>query len=266
MAENFTEKQASENSSENRRDTMRSVLGKLLNLAMHEGTPEHEAAAAMSRATEIMVKYNIVQSEAIRSENVRIEDTMIEAEESTFYKFRSQSWEATLGNGIAKAFDCQIMLRKASDWGGENDKIVFVGNNRDIADVLFFFGYLRMMVGGEARKRYKKIGDRQDFAAGASTRIGDRQDFAAGASTRIGDRLGELYKLQAKMLPGDTMALVIVKKGAVSTYIKKKYPKMGTFSAKSVRNGGAYSSGGSYGNTVGLSKGHSAPAPQQLNG
>jgi len=241
-----------ENPSENtrRRDTMRGIVAKLLNLAMHTGTPKHEADTAMVRATEIMAKYNIAHHEAILKDNKRIEDTMTEVLMDMFYSYKSQGWEAFLGKGIADAFDCEILISQKANWSGENDKISFLGNDQDVANVAYFFDYLQMLVAGESRQRYIKIGD--------------RNDFGMGASRRIGERLKVLYDKTAKAMPSNCTALIVVKKGAVSAFVKQKYPRTGTIYSKQVRNGDAYYSGKSYGNTVGLSKGvgGASPTPQ----
>jgi len=245
--ENTSENQA-ENPSENRRQTMRSVVAKLLNLAMHEKTGKHEAETAMARATEIMAKYNIARHEAILKSNIRMEDTMTEENMEMFYAFRSQSWEAYLAKGIACSFDCDMILKRASRGFGnqENDMVCFLGNDDDVANCCYFFDYLQMLVGGESRKRYKKISD--------------RNDFGTGASRRIGERLKELNRRQAEMLPTDCTALVLVKKGSVTEYVKKKHPRVGSVYGKRAQNGEVVAQGKAFGNTVGLSKGVGSPS------
>jgi len=241
----------SENNQENRRDTMRSVVAKLLNLALHPNTPKGEKDAAMDRATQIMAKYNIAQHEAILKDGIDINDTMTEEVMDMFYSYQSQGWEAYLGQYIGKAFDVEIILKKAR-YSDESDKINFLGNSGDVGNTVYFFDYLQMLISGEARLLFKKISD--------------RNDFGMGAGRKIGERLEELYlKVQAAM-PSDCTALVIVKKGAVSTFVKNKYPNMGQTRGKSVRNWGAYDKGKDYGSRVSLGKGIAGNSPSKQIG
>ena len=236
-----------------RRDPMRRVVGKLLALALHEKTPTHEAETAMQRATEIKAKYNISKYEAMLKSTTHMEDTMIEEQVEMYYSYRTQNWEAQLGKVIGDAFDCRTILLRKKLHSGNNDCLTFLGNDSDIANVMYFFDYLQMLIAGEARQQFDLVSD--------------RNSFALGAAERIGERLEDLYKRIEKIMPSDCTALVVIKKDAVSTFVKEKYPYLkSSGKCRAIRNHNAYRKGQKYGNSVSLSKGIGGEPRQQLTG
>jgi hypothetical protein len=184
-------------------------IRKLLALASNN-TNEHEAALALLKAKEIMLKYNI--------DNIDLEKDSKEDIIEVDFKISHSSEEYTLRfvYWLGKAFLVKPILIKRNIG---NDKIKFekyirfIGKTPDVAVSTFVFSYM-MNILDQKSKEY-------------STKLKKRKDYDLGFVTAVCDKL---KKMEDERIIGQTFyedhpenALIISSNALINQYIKEKY-------------------------------------------
>lgn len=213
------------------RDKVVSKLEKLLALA--QSPNPHEAKLATDKAAELMAAYNVEMAEiqAARGEvQKKAEIVKIDG-----LGPQVDRWEAALGFGVGKAFDCRaIVHRTANGW-----QTWFFGFAEDLHFAQYFWNFLRV----SAKMESMKVRGRANQNA-----------FLLSFTDVVVSRLKEMYS--KKMEYSDCRALVVVKAGAVDDLVNETFPKLGKLSCPTPKGGSAaaYAKGRAYGNNIGLGR------------
>jgi len=183
-------------------------ITKLLNLS-DEGKNEnpHEREVAKRMAAKLMAEHAISFFEIEANGNGQEKKPALTEEQVGSLTQKYRKWEGLLGLYIAQTWDSEIVLTKKFDG---NTIINFLGHKSDIEMVKYFFLYLRRTVGVKERL-YK----------GRS-----KNDYTFGMVNVLGQRLKELYKVRQEVTPSECRDLIVVKKDAVSAFVKQKYPRL----------------------------------------
>lgn len=118
-------------------------IKKLLAMAEHAGSNEHEATIAMERAYKLMAKHNIDRSE------VNDNDEVEEVNGNSFTRKRGGPWARGVCHGIAALYFCEYYYR-----GGKQrtDTHSFVGTEGNVAIAQMVSNYVMDMIDGEAKR------------------------------------------------------------------------------------------------------------------
>lgn len=202
-------------------------IQKLLNLAGNNPS-EAEAEAAMLKAQQLMAQYHIDEKALGRTEEKKVETTIIPGHHNT-------SWAIRLANVITNNFRCNLLRVP-------NQGLMFVGLAEDVAIARGIYVFATQVLD----KNMKKL-RRQYRKQGLSTE-GISQDYSAGFVAGLNDK----YK---KQVEENGWALVLVKDALVVAKTEAlKDPSKKTYQAKGkARRGdaGLYARGYQDGNTLG---------------
>jgi len=189
-------------------DGIKTVIAKLMTLAMDPRTPIHEADTARQKAAKLMAKHQIDIASVKTLENGFASD-MIEVQTELFYygSQRDMKWEGYLSNGIRRNFDCNALL--TYDENGDN-VISFMGHSKDVELVLYFFNYLQSKIASMIKGKYHTQKD--------------SNSYARGLVSNVSKRLAEMYKEMESALPADVTALVVRKKEDAQAFMDGLYP------------------------------------------
>ena len=93
---------------------------------------EHEAAAALAKAQQLLDKYRLTESE--------VSTTEATIESSTGLNESGGAWEGSLASTVGKAFDCFVIRQRSYQFGSS---FVFYGHKNDVELCQFVYGYLQ---------------------------------------------------------------------------------------------------------------------------
>lgn len=206
-------------------------------LALANSSNEHEAALAAGHAQRLLSEHNLAMADI---ETTRQPDKA-ESVETTVSK-NLPKWLRHLSAGVSSAFDCQAVHHPATG------KMTFIGVGADVQVAVYTFTYLDRTV----RKLCSSYMKRHAVGTIANRhREMMRHSYYLGAVSTITSRLRE----QKARTPVSTGALVPVKEGL----IRQAMSEIGTIrtmqSRRSFVNSGAYASGQTDGEDVGLRHG-----------
>lgn len=228
-------------------ESIKATIAKLITLANDSGAHAGEAETAMERATSLMKKYNLDQAQ-VMMQKVKEGDSLSAVEEKAtcYYNERSYDWEHVLAWGMSPIFDCKsIRLNTPRIIDGKLNQFYsmsFIGMPDDIALCLYFYDYCQNEVGLAMEK--------------FTSKIREGNDFALGMVHRIIERLNEMYKKVKEQTSTDEncTALIVVKKDAITDFVKDKYPTLTTRNQSTRRvDANAYAQGRAAGERIILS-------------
>lgn len=225
-------------------------------LALSTSSNEHEAAAAASKAQELLLKYNLEMSHIPQ-------DKGDEVERWDFLSPHTDQWLDFLINAVCSANLCRVVkgyewrdgTRDGNRWiaGTKMRKFYLFGKKPNLEVAEFMYAYLAGEIDRLTPKKQKKAWI---------------NSFRLGAVTIISKRLRE--ELQTFQSTEETKALVVVSDQALSTAVKKDFPKLYSGRGMSVSDYGAYNDGQAAGKTVqfrqGINGGSANAAGQALIG
>jgi len=181
-------------------------------MALGESPNPHEAELAMEKAAKLMAAHNISVIDVEASDGTieeHIHEVNVDGAGGSVDR-----WEGTMALMLCEIFDCEAVGHKYPKWQkdefGKKDAISFIGHDDDLALVVHFFIYLRRWIGRKAEVNYRLKRD--------------QEAYALGCIDTIKNRMKAVYVKMQEYIPADTMALMVVKKGAVSTKAKELYP------------------------------------------
>ena len=146
-------------------------IRKLFALAQ-DPSNEHEAAAALMKAQELLDKYRLTESEVFH--------TAEEITTSTVLNATGGAWEGSLASTIGRAFDCCVIQARSYQFGASQRSFVYYGEKTDVELCQFVFGYLQ--------HHLRRLADKYVFEhAGAGHPKSLRASYLMGA-------VGSLYQ------------------------------------------------------------------------
>lgn len=210
------------------REAMIDKIAMLMEKTVEQGCTPEEADAAINKAKELMLKYNIEMAKITNREQTQANG----AEKETVQYFDAEHWEQKLGWGISRAFQCKGI--------GHQSFMSFIGVRVDLELTMYFFNRFLRFIPSMAYKEFPQKSYKRK-----------RADFCSGASDAICVRLEELYKRFKEEAPPDTMALIVLKDGMIDKYIAEHFGKLG-FDRRRQRPTDAYRKGVAAGQGVSL--------------
>ena len=197
-------------------------------LALSKSSNRHEAELAAQRASELMAKYQI-EASAMEVSEVQSGHDAITREDFTVPGLKMKyQWVVILGYGVAKLFDGTILTSRRL-WG---TSFVFIGFKSEIPLMKELFLHLyRSWEGFVEADLDRAKADRLDSIYGAmGWEPRDTMKFKHGHGQGYADaifyRCVELAKERAAHLQASgnsCTALVVVRTGALSTYLKAQH-------------------------------------------
>ncbi len=212
-------------------DKIKKRLTKLL--ALSASPVEAEAEAAMKKCQELMAKYGI-RTIDIDEENrtANVKDASVDGTSK-----QVTTWESTLAAAIAQCLDGKSIIDKTpTGW-----QVMFIAGNTEIEIIIDLFKRVRRVISKKA-KEY------------AAINIGNtktlKHNYSVGMVSTIYTRLKNIY-----VDTPSTTALVVIKKDAINTHIKKVVgPTVKRTSNATIRDEQAYRSGMRDGHNVVLNQ------------
>lgn len=165
-------------------------------LALATSSNEHEAAAAAAKAQELLLKYNLSESQ------VTIGDLEEKAEHSEFYEKYKSGWMGQLMYGICQSLCCEMV--SSTQYKGKTFHIFGKPSNIEVATYLY--EYLRREV-IKIQPHYNKLA------------------FSMGAVVTINKKLRQTFT-EFQKASDQTMALVHVQNQAAIALRNEVFPKL----------------------------------------
>lgn len=187
-------------------------IQKLLNLSNTNDNP-HEAALALSRAQELLQKYNLSMAEIGK-----------EAGKKAFYirEFiplgNHEEWRRKLASTLAKYCFCEALFYR--QW--KNNQIVLIGEKDNIAVFQIMFTYIQEQLDAMAKKAFRKY--RKNNSEHVHGRVW-KMNFYFGALFIIRERLEE-EKQNFAASANDCKALIVIKEHDLREAIDGFYGKV----------------------------------------
>ena len=178
---------------------------KLMDKAADPATTEGERDAVQRKVEEFMARYKVTTMEATTPDEIK-DHEMIQ-EDIKFAVPGKSNWGFMLAAGIAHVFECDCIRTR-----GTQKIMHFLGFPDDVETCLYFFRVFQMQV---------------IFAIdgiGYDT-VNKKNSYAKGMTTRIYERMVDTYERVKEIVPAETKALMVVKKGAVEKFRKQQFPK-----------------------------------------
>ena len=124
-------------------DAIKALVTKLLATATSDN--EHEAALAMSKATELIEKHKLSMAELTDAETSQVEtEAVIKDESPIFAAGRISSWKTNLVSAIAKINGCKLIKYTGQGYavgGQRGSKLVIFGRPSDIGNTRFLLAF-----------------------------------------------------------------------------------------------------------------------------
>lgn len=241
----------------NEKDRIIDRIRKLMALSSSPEPGEAESAANM--ATRLMEQYEIGMADLRTGK--RTGDSLIE-ESVQAAKRRLGDWEGTLAVYISRTFDCQVVAG-SSPTTPLGAHLSFLGYEADVQLSLYFFKYLRRVVGRNSskvlekeKKKFKELFPHAHGRKAHSYGEAEARSYAFGMVSTLKDRLDLIYQKKEEMhQQAGTTDIVLAKKSAVEEFFKQKYPHTSkTFGNKRMGSSKAYRQGASDGQKVQLNR------------
>lgn len=256
------------------REKILAVIKKLLNMAEHSASNEHEALAAASRAEALMRKHNIQYAEAIKAEiksgaGVVSQATVATAKDNGTATKQTPPWAQQIAVRVAELFDAPVRLDFIKTTKGYESAIRFHGYEHDVRVAVWTFDVLIATV-NRLCKVYRK--HPHYLLHGRTVMNAYRMGMVHSITNKIHQmvqekELAEAQELAAKQLTDGTAststALVWIKRKAID----EKFGKFVYRQAKApnIKNATAYHTGREDGRKVDIQSAITSTTSKALN-
>lgn len=238
-------------------ESVKSKIAKLM--ALSESSNPSEAAAALAKARELMLEYQIKGSVAPSIEKSRITETTIPNIQTP-----RQIWETELGAVVAEAFNCRCLFNKF--------KLFFFGTKEDLEIATYTFEQLRLRIRDmayyatgrhtEEFKREQGIDSMRGISGRNHPKVW-RMAYVAGVVDGLRVKLNEMKKTDS----AEVTALVVVRNSAINVFVNKTYPRTRNVElTMTSSHRGAYNQGYDDGRNMDVRPGIGTHRPDQLSG
>lgn len=188
--------------------------------ALSKSPNENEAALALSRAQELMFKYNVEQEDLVT-------DEVDEIVEITFkVTARFSEYKNTLAYWIGQAFMVKPLLFKMKEVKYPSrtvHHIKFIGTKSDLSVATFVYGYLVDIIDAKALEYYHSIKSiLGKHSPSESRKI--KSDYSRGFVLALTEKFKAIIKLKMRNIYTEQVsnALVVVKEARIQKYIDDK--------------------------------------------
>lgn len=212
------------------KESLISLIQKLL--ALSKSPNENEAALAMAKAQELLLKYNLDMAEiktstpddAGNNDDAGLTNEPIDFDGDDKYS----PWERRLISVISSANLCKIVLC--------GNGVHVLGRKVNVYSVVTMYNWIEPQV--------IRLAKESGFIRG------DKTSYILGICETIDKRLQD--NMISYQVNHNCTALVVNIKDELSKYIRSEYPHTGTARPVSIKSYGAYSSGKADGNKVSI--------------
>lgn len=192
---------------------IRSTIQKLLNLAHDKGATEAESQAALLKAKELMMKYNLDNVEVSQSSNnTNSRDVKRYMTDITFTK-RTEVWIADLAHLIAKNSRCMSFFTHG--YGDQKRTIGFYGYDEDLQICVVMFNYALYCIWDHFPEIRNNLKEKYGFGIKQSRPYTD--GYAIGFITGMRDAFEKQYEEHKQ-----EWGLVALTPTAVIEYVENK--------------------------------------------
>lgn len=238
----------------------KSLVEKIKKLfALSKGnTTEEEAASAIAKAQALMLQYNIEQEDLAASE---VED-IIELDVEISKRFNIPA--TSLASALGKAFMVRPLIVKTKTG---YHKIRFIGSITDVQTVKYIFDYVNNLADVKSKDYFenKVRYTKNSWTPSSAKKV--KSDYEYGFISSVNANLKKITEEREKANPYEaqvTQALVVVKSKRVDDYVNQTQGKIGTDKRTISYNKNHFENGSIDGSKVGLYKGVSSKADNQL--
>jgi len=240
-------------------ESVKAKVAKLM--ALSESANPNEAAAALTKARELMIEYQLGEGDvAFTTEKSRITDAKVPNIQTP-----RQIWETELGTAVAQAFNCKCLFNKYT--------LFFYGTPEDLEITTYTFEQLRFRIRDmayhatgqhtEAMKRKYGLESVRGQLFGPEHPKTWRMAYVAGVVDGIKSKLREMMKHDSP----EVTTLVVVRHTAVEKYVNEKYAKIRAVDLQmTAGHDGAYNRGYKEGRDMDVRPGIEGHRPDQLTG
>lgn len=200
-------------------------------LALGKSPNEHEAALAMSKAQELLEKYNLSMRD-IQTEEQFKAPNMVNLE----VPIGSSEWKRYLVHYIAENNFCRVLI--------SGKDIHILGRETNVISVLVMASWIVVQLENIAWVETHTY-------SGPLSKLRFRNSFLWGAINRIRDRLKEGRQVRTSVDP-NLNALVVNLTGEVANYYRQQYPRVSSHHTEAHIDDGAYARGQEAGDRISL--------------
>ncbi len=191
-------------------NTIIEKIHKLLSMAEHPNSNEHEAAIALEKAQELLLRHNLTRAD-VKNDNGSTSPVGIGKIDRT--ELNGYTWKRQLINTLAKANLCKVI-------GSPSDKAWHLfGSYDNVRSVLEMYEWVKPQLEWLANKGFRAYKNDEGTERGQTWKA----SFYYGATIAIGNRL---TKPLEDFTQGPGHALVIANTALVKEAIKRVFPHL----------------------------------------
>ena len=194
------------------------IIDKIRKLfALSKSPNENEAALALEKARELMLQYNIEQTQIDDSVEDIIEIDFNLAQSSVKYSFRFAYW-------LGRAFMVRAIGVNTVKFAGDTNRetsIRFIGKMADVAVATFVFAYIMDILNTKSTEYCKSIKKKSDKI---------KSEYSLGFITAVCLKLEEMEKKYQEEHPASFQeesdqinALMVIRNALINRYMEDKY-------------------------------------------
>lgn len=181
-------------------------------LALSKSPNEHEAAAALAKVQELLIKYNLDLAEIGEDHNgpEPVEPNIVEGGPA-----KEGPWRGVMAGAVARAYFCRLLIYAGSH------QLLFIGQKTDteVARALFLWLVEQIRARCSLAVKLRTNGYEREPVF--------RRSFLMAAAWEVNGRMHRLRQGIQEANDPNTRALVVRKDVLVDQYIKDHYPKLG---------------------------------------
>tara|TARA_Y100000310_G_scaffold323084_1_gene382982 strand:+ start:95 stop:793 length:699 start_codon:yes stop_codon:yes gene_type:complete len=211
-------------------------IAKLLAMAEHPNSNQNEAAVALEKAQEMLLKHNLVREDIINNEV----GTPAGIGQLTITEDTGYSWKRSLASVIAKANLCRVIgAPSANTWH-------IFGSYDNVRSVIEMYNWITLQLSFMCNRDFRAYKNDEGTERGQTWKLG----YYQGAIGAIKDRLDK--PMQAFSY-GTGHDLVIRNEASLTEAVHKIFPRLRTSYGYASRSTDGRSSGASAGRGMSLS-------------
>lgn len=226
-------------------------------------TTEAEAASCISKAQEMMTKYNIENVDLVKDDISDIVEIDIEISS----KFQTPALNLCVF--IGRAFNIKpILVKNKTGFHKVDSKIRFIGDKNDLAIGTYVFSYVMNLSDVKSKAYFE---DKIRYTQAKWSPLGAKKvktDYQFGFVTSVCDKLKTIQKDREVANPYETQvtnALVVVKNALINKYVEETQGKLSNGKANTVKyNANHFGAGQEAGTHCGIHRGVAGNTNNQI--
>lgn len=205
-------------------------------MALSSSDFEGESNAALTMANSLMEQYNISMADLDEYGRSQEFGELVNKakEEAKLYKI----WEKRLVSALSRLFNCQVVVEHPA---ARKSQIHILGREGNVKTVIAMNDWITNKIKADAKKKFP------------GRAMAERNSYAIGVVDTLCVRIDDMVKNRDAQAEEAGWGLVAVDE--VNSFMKSQYPALrNTKTRTTVSSAGAYGSGRSDGNNIGLNK------------